>query len=318
MVPTLGIDVSKADFHACLIQGGKRSSKSFPNSAAGYRQLQTWLKNRRCAEVHACMEATGSYWEALATALHEAGTVVSVVNPSQTVFFARSQLRRTKTDAVDAEMIAEFCQQRRPGCWTPPPQETLELRGLLSYRSHLVSERIRLKQMAAQIHVTKELQKIHRQQVRDLDAAIAALEKQLATLVKAHTRLNEPIARLTMVQGIGFLTAAALVARLPVERLRNRKAAAAYVGLAPSERQSGTSVHGQPHICKTGNSELRREMYMPAIVAAKCNPILRSFAERLKERGKHGKVVNTAVMRKLVVLAYSILRAHSQTAILAV
>jgi transposase len=306
-VDVLGIDVSKVDFHACLIQGGQRSKKSFPNAAAGYRQLQSWLKNRRCGEVHACMEATGAYWMGLATALHDRGAVVSVVNPSQTVFFARSQLRRTKTDSVDAEMIAEFCEQRQPARWAPPPPEILELRGLLSYRRHLTEERTRLKQLVTQIHASARLQALHRRQLKELTENVKAIESQLRALVARHQMLDEQVRALTKVAGFGLLTALSIVAQLPVDRLRNAKAAAAYVGLAPSERQSGTSIHAKPRICKIGNGDLRRDLFMPA-VAIRYNAILRAFAERLKERGKPAKVVITAVMRKLVVLAFTILK----------
>jgi transposase len=307
-VDVLGIDISKADFHVCLIQDGKRARKSFPNATAGYRQLQSWLKNRRCNELHACMEATGAYWMGLATALYDRGAVVSVVNPSQTVFFARSQLLRTKTDAVDAEMIAEFCERHRPARWTPPPAEILELRGLLSYRRHLIEERTRLKQLITQINASPQLQALHRRQLKGLEQNTKTIESQLRALVERHRAVKQQVAALTAVAGIGLLTALSIVSQLPVERLRNAKAASAYVGLAPSERQSGTSVHGKPRICKTGNGELRRELFMPATVAIRYNPILRAFAERLKGRGKGAKVVITAVMRKLVVLAFTILK----------
>jgi transposase len=307
-VNVLGVDVSKEDFHACLIQGGKRAKKSFPNAPAGYRQLRSWLKNRRCTQVHACMEATGAYWMGLATALHGGGALVSVVNPSQTVFFARTQLRRTKTDLVDAEMIAEFCERHRPTHWTPPPPEILELRGLLSYRDHLVGEQLRLTQLVSQIHVSRELQRLHARQLKMLKQSLTAVEDQLRMLVTSHPTLGEQVQALTAVSGIGLLTALALIAKLPMERLRDGKAAAAYAGLAPSERQSGTSVRGKPRICKTGNAELRRDLYMPAIVAIRHNAILRAFAERLKQRGKPAKVAVIAVMRKLVVLAFTILK----------
>lgn len=303
----LGIDVSKADFHACLIQGAKRSRKSFPNAAPGYRQLTTWLKNRRCGEVHACLEATGSYWESLAKALYDTGRAVSVVNPSQTVFFARSQLRRTKTDVVDAEMIAEFCQQRRPSLWTPPPAEILELRGLLSYRNHMIQETLSLKQMTAQIRVSSALAKAHAQQLKALEKTLTAIEQQLRDTTRVHHHIGEQVQALTAVSGLGTVTALSIVAKLP-PGLRNAKAAAAYVGLAPSERQSGTSVRGKPRICKTGNASLRRDLYMPAVSAMRHNVILKAFAQRLKDRGKPGKVIVVAVMRKLIVLAFKILQ----------
>jgi transposase len=307
-VDVLGIDISKADFHGCLIQGKKQAKNSFPNAPTGYRRLRTWLRNRGCTKVHVCMEATGAYWLGLACALHEAGLDVSVVNPARTVHFARSQLRRTKTDRVDAEMIAEFCKTQKPDRWRPPEPEVLQLRGLLSYRAQLVGDKVRLTQMVSQIHVTKELQRLHAKQIKTLDASIAAVDKQLKSVAKAHETLYRQVQKLTAVKGIGVLTALQIIAKLPIERLRNAKAAAAYVGLTPRERQSGTSVHGQPRICKTGNGSLRRDLYMPATVAMRYNPILKEFADRLKTRGKAAKLIVVAVMRKLIALAFTILK----------
>ena len=261
------------------------------------------------------MEATGAYWEGLACALHEAGLEVSVVNPARTVHFARSQLRRTKTDRVDAEMIAEFCKTQQPDRWSPPPPEILEIRGLLSFRAQLLDDKVRLSQMISQIHVSKELQRLYSKQVKTLDASIAAVEKQLKTVAKNHRTLHAQVQKLTAVKGIGLLTALEISAKLPVERLRNAKAAAAYVGLTPRERQSGTSIHGQPRICKTGNASLRRALYMPACVAIRYNPILKAFADRLKAKGKPAKLVVVAVMRKLVVLAFSIIKHDLVTAV---
>jgi transposase len=316
-VDVLGIDISKADFHGCLIQGKRQAKNSFPNAAAGYRRLQRWLRNRGCTKVHVCMEATGAYWMGLACALHEAGLEVSVVNPARTVNFARSQLRRTKTDRVDAEMIAEFCKTQRPDRWTPPAPETLELRGLLSYRAQLLDDKLRLSQMIGQIHVSKELQRLHTKQMKALDASIAAVERQLQAVTKAHQTIHRQVSKLTAISGIGTLTALAIIAKLPADRLRDGKAAAAYAGLTPRERQSGTSIHGRPRICKTGNGSLRRDLYMPAIVAMRHNLILKAFADRLKAKGKAAKLIVVAVMRKLIVLAYSILSRDLKESLLA-
>lgn len=307
-VDVVGIDVSKADFHACLLQSEQQARRSFPNTAAGYRQFVRWLGNRKAAGVHVCMEATGSYWRDLAMALHKSSITVSVVNPSRTALFARSQLRRTKTDRVDAEMIAQFCLTQGPDAWQPPAQEILELRGLLSYRELLVADRTRLKQAITQICANKELQRLHAKQLKGIDQSIAAIEKQIRTLLKAHSQMDKHVAALDAIIGIGFITAVTIVAKLPIERLRNAKAAVAYVGLAPSERQSGTSVHGKPRICKTGDSDLRKALYLPALVASNSNPILRKFSARLRERGKPAKVVIVAVMRKLVALAFTLLK----------
>lgn len=304
----VGVDVSKADFHACLLQGTRRAKKSFPNGPAGYRRLMTWLRNRKCVAAHVCMEATGAYWLGLAQAVYESGATVSVVNPSRTALFARSQLRRTKTDAVDAEMIAQFCQTQRPSAWSPPAPEILELRGLLTYREHLIGEQIRFKQVAKGVRVGRKLARLHDEQLDNLAEMLTEIEEQIGGVIGAHASLEAGVAALTSIRGIGLITAAALVAKLPVSRLRDGKAAAAYAGLTPRERQSGTSVRGQARICKTGSSSLRRDLYMPAIAAIRFNPILAAFAERLRDRGKAPKVIIAAVMRKLVVLAFHVIR----------
>jgi transposase len=307
-VAVAGIDISKADFHACLIAGKTRSGKSFPNNPSGFRALARWFKNRRCGDVHVCMEATGPYWQSLANACFTAGQRVSVVNPSRTAFFARSQLRRTKTDAVDAEMIAQFCASQQLELWTPPAPETLELRGLLTYRVQLVAQRLALRQVISQVTVSTALKRVHAGQLDGLTDAIAELEVQIRRLTQRHRDLRKQTELLQSIPGIGFLSAAAIVAKLPVERLRNAKAAAAYVGVTPRERQSGSSVVGKPRICKTGNSELRRDLYMPALVATRINPVFKRFAGVLKAKGKAHKVIIVAVMRKLIVLAYTLLK----------
>ena len=303
----LGIDVSKGEFHACLLQGGRAVRKTFPNNARGHKQVLAWLKNRRSGRVHSCMEATGAYWLGLASALYVGGLTVSVVNPSRISLFARSQLRRTKTDRVDAAIIADFCVTQRPTPWAPPARETLELRGLLTYRDQLVGQRTAIRQIAGEVHVGIDLRKIHATQVKSLDSAIAAVEKSMRALLRKHAELGTQVDRLVGIPGVGFLTGAAIVAKLPVERLRDEKAAAAYVGLSPRQWQSGTSINGRPRICKTGNAELRRDLYMPALVAMRHNSVLKNFAERLAERGKAPKVIIVAVMRKLITLAFRLL-----------
>ena len=303
----LGIDISKADFHCCLIQNGQRHKRSFPNVPTGARQLRTWLRNRKCERVHACMEATGAYWSGLATALYDAGMVVSVVNPSRTAFFARSQLRRTKTDLVDCAMIADFAVTQNPATWSPPAQEIVELRGFLTYRDHLMCQQIRIKHVITQVHAGKALLAFHARELDHVQQSIKALDAQLAALLEQQQHLKEQVNNLTAVKGIGTLTALSIIAKLPVDRLRDGKAAAAYVGLTPRERQSGTSLHAHPRISKIGNASLRRDLYMPALVAMRYNPIIMEFSARLAASGKKPKVIIVAVMRKLIVLAYTIL-----------
>src|SRR5947209_8748976 len=304
----LGIDVSKADFHGFLLAGEQSWKKSFPNNPAGYRAIRKWLTNRKVDDVHACMEATGAYWLELARSLHAAGFRVSVVNPARMAFFARSQLRRTKTDPVDAKIIAEFCATQAPDAWSPPAEEILTLQGFLTYRDQLVAQHTALKQLMAQVKSDVNLQRLHRDHIEVLEDAITTLQEHIAAHVEAHPALKEAVGRVRSISGFATLTAATIVAKLPVERLDNGKAAAAYAGLSPREWRSGSSVRGKTRICKLGNAELRRALYMPALVAMRFNPQMRVFAERLKARGKPGKCIVVAVIRKLLVLAYTLLK----------
>ena len=128
----LGIDIAKGTYRVSLRRAdGKRRQKGFPNTAAGHQALLAWVTTQAGGLVHACLEATGTYGEAVATALVDAGHTVSVINPAAAKAFAQSQLRRTKTDAVDAEMLADFCAAHQPPPWTPWPREVRELQGLI-------------------------------------------------------------------------------------------------------------------------------------------------------------------------------------------
>ena len=141
--PILGIDIAKLKFNACLIQpSGKFKHKVFTNNATGFEQLKGWLSKFGVERVHACLEATGTYGESLSLFLHQAGHTVSVVNPAAVKAFAASRLSRTKTDRVDAELIARFCLAQAPPAWTPLPQEVRELQALVRRLESLVEMRV--------------------------------------------------------------------------------------------------------------------------------------------------------------------------------
>jgi transposase len=141
-LPSLGIDISKLKFDLCLSrQGGKFRHKLFSNSPSGLSQLSAWLAKQKVEQVHACLEATGTYGEALATYLHEVGHLVSVVNPAVIKAYSQSRLSRTKTDKADATLIAQFCSERRPPQWQPLPTEIRELQALVRRLDSLVGMR---------------------------------------------------------------------------------------------------------------------------------------------------------------------------------
>jgi transposase len=141
--PVLGIDIAKLKFNTCLIQpSGKLKHKLFPNTSTGFEQLMEWLTKQGVERLHACLEATGTYGEALALFLHDVGHAVSVVNPAAIKAFAGSRLSRTKTDKVDAELMARFCEAQAPPAWKPLPQEVRERQALVRRLESLIEMRV--------------------------------------------------------------------------------------------------------------------------------------------------------------------------------
>ena len=137
MASFLGIDLSKETFYVTLLSDRGDAKRAFPNTSKGFAQLTAWLKNRHAADVRICMEATGAYWEALAAYLHELKHQVSVINPARIKAFAQSELLRTKTDAIDAALIARFCRSQVPEAWIPPAAEIHILQALMRHYEHL-------------------------------------------------------------------------------------------------------------------------------------------------------------------------------------
>jgi len=316
---TLGIDISKADFHAFLIDGDRKAKHSFPNTAAGFKQLLSWLKNRGVTEISACMEATGSYWEALAIHLYEAGHRVSLVNPRQTKSYAQSELLRTKTDSVDAAMIARFALAHKPEAWEPPPAESRMLQGLVRHLEDLKTTRAqeltRIQTPGLPAFVEQSIQRL----IDSLSGQIDEIERALRDHINRHPALKDRYDALRSIKGIGETTASLLMAEMPtIERFSSGKAVGAYAGLSPRLVQSGTSLRKRGKISKTGNSRLRKALFFPAMTAMRFNPVLKAFAQRLRNVGKPRMVIVVAVMRKLLTLAYGVLKSgHGFTPALA-
>lgn len=246
--------------------------------------------------------------EALALYLHGLEYRVSVINPARIKAFAQSELLRTKTDEVDAALIGRFCKSQVPEAWTPSAPEIRALQALVRHYEHLKATRVQ-QVTYAQSTETLAVKASMGEVVAMLDAQIAQVEREIRKHFDDHTSLKHKRDLLTSIPGIGETTAGSLLAEIPnIDRFESAKAVAAYAGLSPRDRRSGTSIQGRPRLCKTGNARVRMALYMPAIVALRFNPTLRTFAERLLAAGKHKRLIIGAVMRKLLVLAYAVLR----------
>jgi transposase len=306
----LGIDISKLKFNVCLIHTtGKPRHKLFPNTAASFEQLEEWLSKQDVERVHACLEATGTYSEPLALFLHEAGQRVSVVNPAAVKAFAQSRLSRTKTDKVDAELIARFCQAQEPPAWSPPAAEVRELQALVRRLDALTEMRV-AEENRLSSGITVE---VVRHSVEEHPAYLSKQINRTQELIHAHIDNHPTLKRqrelLDSIPGIGETTAAVLLAEMTdLKQYRSARQVAAYAGLVPRERQSGSSLRGRARLSKIGNARLRKALYFPAVTAIRCSPFFQAWAEGLRGRGKCKMTVICAVMRKLIHLAYGVLK----------
>jgi transposase len=306
----IGIDISKLKFDLCLLrENDKLKHKVFPNTASGFLQLSAWLTKQKVARVSACMEATGTYGEALATYLFDTGHQVSIINPAIIKAYAQSHLSRTKTDKVDATLIARFCQERKPPAWSPLPGEVRELQALVR-RLEALLEMHQMEVNRLEAGVTAELV---RESLTEHIAYLTEEIKRTTALIRQHIdqhpTLREQRELLVSIPGIGQTTAAKLLAEmLDVKLYKSARQLAAFAGLVPRLHESGSSIKRKARLSKTGAPRLRKALYFPAIAAIKHNPYIKAMSLRLKERGLCPMQIIGAAMRKLVHLAYGVLK----------
>jgi len=305
--PILGIDIAKQRVEVALLVEGKVKNKSFKNAPDGFEALALWLRKLGIQQVSACLEATGNYGEDLAIYLHEAGHTVSIVNPARIKGFAQSELTRTKTDKVDAGIIARFCLAMKPESWIPPSPEIRSLRALVRRADSLIDMRSQEKNRLGTAH--ESVTPLIKEHIDYLDKEIGKVRDQIADLIDRDPNLRQKKDLLASIPGIGMATIAALLADLDnLGKFTHVRQLVAFIGLAPRETLSGSSIKGKPRLCKTGNARLRKALYMPALVSIRYNPIMIAFYNRLKEKGKNGKVIVCAIMRKLVHVIFGILK----------
>lgn len=303
----LGIDIAKQRFEAALLVNSKIKNKSFKNTIEGFESLSLWLDKQGSQKVHACLEATGNYGEDLAIYLHEGGHTVSIVNPARIKGFAQSELIRTKTDKIDAGIIARFCLAMMPAPWVPPSAEIRVLRALVRRADSLIDMRSQEKNRLSKAH--ESVIYLIEEHIEYLDEEIEKIRRQIAGLIDRDPILKQKKELLVSIPGIGKVTIAAILAELDdLKKFHHVRELVAFIGLTPKETLSGSSIKGKPRLCKIGHIRLRKALYMPALVSIQCNPVMIAFYNRLKEKGKNGKVIVCAIMRKLVHIIFGILK----------
>jgi len=305
----LGIDVAKETLDVALVSERQRTYGQFGNDVAGYAALLRWLKKRKLAECHACLEATGVYGEGITEELYKQGITVSVVNPARVRGYADSQLSRNKTDKLDAYLLADFCRTFNPEAWTPPPPEWRELRALVRHLEDLSHAHQQLTNQMDSGTPSAIVQTHWQTQLALLNEHSQQVKQAITVHLDHYPDLKRQKDLLISIPGIGDLTAARLLAECrSLTAFTNVRQLVAFAGLNPRHHQSGTSICKHTAISHRGSASLRAALYMPAIVAKRHNPVLRRFAQRLLDRGLAPKAVVVAVMRKLLHLAYGVLK----------
>ncbi len=305
----LGIDVAKAKLDCALrLPEGKLRHKVVENTPDGFQALRTWLNKQGVDVVHVCMEATGTYWEAAAEFLASLDAVtVSVVNPAQIKAFGASRMVRTKTDKVDAKLIAEFCAERHPAPWQAPTPAEQALRALVLRLDALQamrtqeSNRLDVARAAVKEGIEKHLQWLD----KEIDLVIQAIRDH----IDSDPTLRDKQRLLDSVPGLGERTIAVLLAFYATpERFGNARQAVAFAGLDPRQHESGSSVKGKPRMSKVGHAFLRKALYMPAMVTLYRTVWGKQFRSRLASAGKPPMLIIGAMMRKLIHVAFGVLK----------
>jgi transposase len=312
----VGIDVSKKTLDIAVTVDGKeiKASKKVHNNLGGCRLLEqltrTQCQKHGCEHIHYVLESTGIYSDRVVEYLHKReDSKVSVINPFQAKSWGKSIGVRTKTDKVDAQLLALYAAAIKPEATLLMNKELRELRSLVRYLEYLINRRgqeIGHLESSTNPMVTSSIKRV----ISGYNKRIKEIEKAIEEHIKKHPGLKEKTELLKSITGIGDITSKILLCELHLEGGGARisaKAQTAHAGLAPEHRVSGSSVRGKPHICRIGNSRLRKCLYMPAMVAINHNPVISAFYKRLIGKGKPKMVALVAAMRKLLVIAVGVL-----------
>jgi transposase len=307
----LGVDVAKKKLDCMVLDSssGKVKAKVVDNTAAGFEKLLEWLDKQNVVKPHVVMEPTGVYHEAAALALADAGLVVSFVNPAQLRAFAQGLGVKTKTDKQDSTVLAKYGATQKPAPWQPPSQSARRLKALLTRRDAVADDlqRERNRQEANNFSLTPEaVSESIAQSIAFLEAELKRLEKMIASHIDDDPDLRNKKDLLESIPGVGPRVATHMTTLFAGRTFDSAEQLAAYLGLVPVERQSGTSVRGRPHMSKAGPAHLRKVLYMPAVVARRCNPHIKALNERLLAKGKSKMAAIGAAMRKLAHLCFGV------------
>jgi transposase len=315
----VGIDISKGSFTACvcrkLLSGEAllSSVESFENNKTGYNQFVKWSRKitNPSVEVLFLMEATGIYYEGIAYHLHKIRQSVCVILPNKVKHYAKSLNVKTKTDIVDARIIAQMGAERDLPHWQPPSAILKQLRDLTRLYTDLKKERTvylnRLDSEKASATILPFIIKSNLLILKELEKQINQCEKEIEKTLMSEEWLAEKVNKIITINGVGLITLAIVIAETQGFALvSSRKQLASYAGYDIVQVESGTSVKGKTHISKKGNSRIRAALYFPALAASRYNQELKEDYQRINIAKASKMVGATALQRKLLLLIYTL------------
>jgi len=310
----VGVDIAAESAAAAWQEEGSGAwdELAIEQQEGDYERLVAALpEGHRPEQTLVVMEATGTYWLKLAWYMQACDYVVSVINPAQAKHFARLQLQRTKTDALDARLLADFARLMQPAPWVPPPAVCEQLQQRLAQREDLLAvrtqERNRLHALRHHPHADPSVIERFARHLRFLAAEIEALNREIRSLLLGDHAWSAAARRLIAIPGIGLITAAwILVATHAFARCQGPEQAAAFAALVPHLQQSGSSRRGHRSVGGGGHAPLRRALYMAAVSATRFNRPIQVFYQRLLRRGKPKKLALVAAARKLLHIAWAV------------
>lgn len=317
-VVSIGIDVSKDKLHVAWLQQLqplKAKPKSLPNTLQGHRELLKWLLDNTGASVEQLritLEPTNVYHEAVAYFLHDHGCQVCLVNAKQVSDFAASLGSLSKNDRKDSVILARFGAVMHPLPWQPAPPKIRRLHALLdrldTLQANYHQEQNRLQTVASREDFSPQVKVSLETSLAFLQEQMEALRKEIDDHVDRHPDLKTDEKLLVSIPGVGKLTAQRMIAVMRSRPFTKASQVAAFMGIVPIERTSGTSVFKRPRISRRGNPELRGKLFMPVVSALQHNPVVRAFYDKLLAKQKHQRAAMTAAMRKLVHICFGVLK----------
>jgi transposase len=310
----LGIDVSKKKLDLALLKNGEFFCKTVNNNQEGFEKILHFLTVQKVEKPEIYLESTGSYSKAVSNFFFDLEFSVKLVNPAKIHYFAKSKLQKNKTDKADSKTIAEYGSLFDEPNYEKMSEQIEELQGLYRCLNSLKDQSVQCKNhLENEESLPKSVADIWHSMLENVENQIEETEKLIKKIIKSDEKLKKDFDNLQTIPGIGETTAVAILAEVEnINKFANARQLAAFVGVVPHEKTSGTSIHAKPKITKGGNSVLRKALHFPAIAAIRHSEIFGEIAQSLVDRGKRKMQAITAVARRLLHVIFGVLKSGKE------